>query len=191
VGDTLAGRLRQCDRQPGAFDHRTTSADEVIVPISKPFVLASTQARPDQPKPEDAAGVAFRTGFKLVASDTGGVFSLLEWNLDPWQLGPGLHSHNFDEAFYVLTGRVIFQVGEERHVLGAGQLAWMPRHTPHSFSNAGGEPASGLTVSTPGGLENVFAAHNVQEYESSSLDGFRFEVEPLGPPVRADGAPAE
>ncbi|MFH9087148.1 cupin domain-containing protein [Streptomyces sp. NPDC017673] len=157
--------------------------------ISKPFVLKPSEARPGAPSPEDAAGTAFRTAFKLIASDTDARFSLLEWHLDPWQTGPGLHQHNFDEAFYVLEGHVVFQVGEERHVLGPRQLAWMPRNTPHSFSNAGGEPAAGLTVSTPGGLENVFAA------ASSDPDvprpAFRFEVERLGPPVRAEGAPEQ
>lgn len=155
--------------------------------ISKPFVLKASEARPDAPSPENAAGTAFETAFKLIARDTDSRFSLLEWHLAPWQTGPGLHAHNFDEAFYVLEGSVIFQVGEERHVLGPRQLAWMPRNTPHSFSNAGGEPAAGLTVSTPGGLESVFAA------QSSDPDvtrpAFQFEVERLGPPVRAENTP--
>ncbi|WP_157845383.1 cupin domain-containing protein [Kitasatospora phosalacinea] len=154
---------------------------------SKPFVLGPRQIRPDAPSPEDEGGKAFNAAFRLVAEDTAGQFSLLEWNLDPWQSGPGVHSHNFDEAFYVLVGKVEFQVGDQRHVLGPRQVAWMPRHTPHSFSNAGPEPASGLTVSTPGGLENIFATPDHTSVESPT--GFRFEVEHIGPPFRSDGAP--
>lgn len=155
--------------------------------LSQPFVLEPSETRPEAPSPEDAGGAAFKTAFKLVANDTDGSFSLLEWHLDPWQTGPGLHMHNFDEAFYVLAGEVVFQVGEERHVLGPRQLAWMPRNTPHSFSNAGSEPAAGLTVSTPGGLENVFAAQSGAP--ETPRPEFRFEVEHLGPPVRPDNAP--
>jgi quercetin dioxygenase-like cupin family protein len=146
---------------------------------SKPFVLEPSEARPNS-----QGGQGFTTAFKLLGRDTAGAFSLLEWALEPWQEGPGLHQHNFDEAFYVLAGEVTFQVGDDRHVLGPRQLAWMPRNTRHSFSNAGAEPAAGLTVSTPGGLEDVFAA--LRAGEAVPAD---FQVEHLGPPYRAAGAP--
>ncbi|GAA3191999.1 cupin domain-containing protein [Actinocorallia longicatena] len=146
---------------------------------SEPFVLEPSEARPNS-----QGGQGFTTAFKLLGRDTAGAFSLLEWALEPWQEGPGLHQHDFDEAFYVLSGQVAFQVKGERHVLGPRQLAWMPRNTPHAFSNAGPEPASGLTVSTPGGLEDVFAALRAGEAPPD-----RFRVEHLGPPFRAAGAP--
>jgi quercetin dioxygenase-like cupin family protein len=146
---------------------------------SNAFVLTKGEARPNS-----QGGLGYTTAFKLLGQDTAGAFSLLEWSLEPWQDGPGLHKHNFDEAFYVLHGQVVFQIRDEHHVLGAGQLAWMPRNTPHSFSNAGGEPASGLTVSTPGGLENVFAKLNAGEPAPAE-----FQVQHLGPPVRAAGVP--
>ena len=146
---------------------------------SKPFVLEPSEARPNS-----KGGEGFKTAFKLLGRDTGGAFSLLEWALEPWQEGPGLHQHAFDEAFYVLKGQVAFRVAGELHVLGPGQLAWMPRNTPHAFSNAGAEPASGLTVSTPGGLENIFEALRAGQPAPPE-----FQVEHLGPPFRAAGAP--
>lgn len=147
---------------------------------SKPFVLEPSERRPDS-----QGGQGFTTAFKLLGRDTAGAFSLLEWALEPWQEGPGQHQHNFDEAFYVLSGKVEFKVGDKHHVLGSGQLAWMPRDTAHSFSNAGAETATGLTVSTPGGLENVFEAFRAGEPAPPE-----FQVEHLGPPFRAAGAPA-
>ena len=149
--------------------------------LSKPFVLQPAQARPGTYSPDAGGGAVFRTAFKLIARDTGGQFSLLEWSLDPWQCGPDLHAHNFDEAFYVLAGEVVFQVGEERYVLGPRQVAWMPRNTPHSFSNAGPETAAGLTVSTPGGLETIFAPKT----GDNPATAHQFEVQHFGPPVRA------
>lgn len=145
---------------------------------SKPFVLTPGEARPNS-----QGGEGYDTAFKLLGRDTGGAFSLLQWSLEPCQEGPGLHQHSFDEAFYILTGRVRFQIREERHVLGAGQLAWMPRNTPHSFSNAGSEPATGLTISTPGGLENVFEALRAGRPAPAE-----FRLERLGPPVDASDA---
>src|SRR3982074_3680974 len=100
-------------------DHRLTN-NEVIVERAKPFVLADGEARPNS-----QGGEGYTTAFKLLGRDTAGGFSLLQWALEPWQEGPGLHQHNFDEAFYVLTGKVTFQIRDERHVLGPGQLAWM------------------------------------------------------------------
>jgi quercetin dioxygenase-like cupin family protein len=144
-------------------------------------VLEAAEARPNS-----QGGEGFTTAFKLLGRDTGGAFSMLQWALEPWQEGPGLHQHAFDEAFYILTGKVAFQIRDERHVLSAGQLAWMPRNTPHAFSNAGAEPASGLTVSTPGGLENIFA-----ELRAGNPPPPEFQVQHLGPPFRADGAPEE
>jgi mannose-6-phosphate isomerase-like protein (cupin superfamily) len=146
---------------------------------SDPFVLDATQARLDSP-----SGNAFRNAFKLLAEDTGGQFSFLEWELDPWQPGPGMHAHNFDECFYVLNGEVEFQVGDERHVLGARNLAWVPRKTPHSFANAGAEPASGISVAAPGGLENILTAHAAGEPLPSE-----FEVDLIGPPIVSERAP--
>jgi quercetin dioxygenase-like cupin family protein len=146
---------------------------------SNPFVLEQDEARPNS-----QGGLGYKTAFKLLGQDTAGAFSLLEWALEPNQEGPGLHQHNFDEAFYVLSGQVVFRIREECHVLGPGQLAWMPRNTPHSFSNAGTEPASGLTISTPGGLENVFAKLNAGQPAPPE-----FQVQHLGPPVRAGAGP--
>lgn len=146
---------------------------------SGPFMLSPAEARLDTP-----SGPAFRSAFKLLAIDTDGQFSMLEWSLDPWQSGPGLHKHNFDEAFYVLTGEVEFQVGDERHVLGPRHLAWVPRNTPHSFANAGEQPAAGLSVAAPGGLEDILTAHAAGIPEPRG-----FDVAHLGPPIRSARAP--
>ncbi|SCG47117.1 cupin domain-containing protein [Micromonospora rifamycinica] len=145
---------------------------------SEPFVLQPGEARPNS-----RGGEGYTTAFKLVGRDTGGAFSLLEWALQPCQEGPGLHQHNFDEAFYILSGQVRFRIGETSQVLGPGQLAWMPRNTPHSFSNAGPETATGLTVSTPGGLETVFDA-----LRAGQAPPAEFRLQRLGPAVNASEA---
>jgi hypothetical protein len=37
--------------------------------------------------------------------------------------------------------------------LARGELAWIPRGTPHSFTNLSGAPLVMLGIATPGGIE--------------------------------------
>lgn len=52
--------------------------------------------------------------------------------------GPPPHSHDWDEAFYVISGTVNFQCGGEHHVCPAGTFVHVPRNTVHAFSYAEG-----------------------------------------------------
>ncbi|MFP5328166.1 MAG: cupin domain-containing protein, partial [Acidimicrobiia bacterium] len=64
--------------------------------------------------------------YKVVGSDTDGAYSLVEETLI--EDGPPLHVHDREEeAFYVLSGRGVFVVGEERRELGAGDFVLVPR----------------------------------------------------------------
>ncbi len=47
--------------------------------------------------------------------------------------GPPPHSHDWDEAFYVLSGEIQFLCGEEAHVCRPGTLVHIPRGTVHGF----------------------------------------------------------
>jgi len=71
--------------------------------------------------------------------------------------GPPLHKHDFDEAFYMLDGELIFQVGDERFTRCAGELAFAPRNVPHALANHRDADARYLLVCTPAGLERHFA----------------------------------
>jgi quercetin dioxygenase-like cupin family protein len=71
--------------------------------------------------------------------------------------GPPLHEHDFDEAFYVIEGTLTFQVDDELLEVRAGELAFAPRGTPHTFANLGDAPARQLIVCTPAGFERYFA----------------------------------
>lgn len=62
----------------------------------------------------------------------------------------GLHVHHQDdEAWYVLEGRLGFQLGPRSIEAGAGAAVLAPRGTPHSYWNAGDGPARYLLVMTP------------------------------------------
>lgn len=48
--------------------------------------------------------------------------------------GPPPHSHDWDEAFYVISGDVNFQCAGEHSKCPAGTLVHIPRNTVHGFN---------------------------------------------------------
>jgi quercetin dioxygenase-like cupin family protein len=48
--------------------------------------------------------------------------------------GPPLHIHpHQDEWFYVIEGEYLFQVGEDKHQMKAGDTIFLPRNVQHAF----------------------------------------------------------
>jgi quercetin dioxygenase-like cupin family protein len=94
---------------------------------------------------------------KVTGADTEGHYSLLESRSAPGFGGPPPHLHRtFDEAFYVLEGEYLFQVGERRLTAGPGTFVFIPRGTVHAFSNPGSNPARTLITLSPPGFERFF-----------------------------------
>jgi quercetin dioxygenase-like cupin family protein len=98
-----------------------------------------------------------RTNVLLRSEDTDGHVSLVENVVPPHSAGPPLHRHDFDEAFYLLAGQLIFQVGDMLVTKGAGELAFAPRNVAHALANHSDAPARYLLVCTPAGFERHFA----------------------------------
>jgi len=107
----------------------------------------------------DVLGVTH--SYKAMASDTGQQFSIWESIVPPGKGAP-LHTHTReDEAFYVLSGEVLFEVegtAEPLHLTRGGFL-FGPRHLRHGYRNIGTETARLLVFAMPGaGLDRMFAA---------------------------------
>jgi mannose-6-phosphate isomerase-like protein (cupin superfamily) len=95
---------------------------------------------------------------KAGAADTAGTLTVVEAVLPPGIPGPPLHiHHDTDECMYVVEGRLLIQIGEERHELGAGSFAWLPRQIPHTYANTSAGPVRALGIAVPGGIEEFFA----------------------------------
>jgi quercetin dioxygenase-like cupin family protein len=78
-------------------------------------------------------------------------FVIREWTLAPYpgdQAPPHIH-HGSDEAFYVLDGQLEVLVGGERKTLNAGELAFVPAGTVHTFASRGPGDVRVLVVMTP------------------------------------------
>ena len=69
------------------------------------------------------------------------------------RLAPGgsvqRHVDAFEQAFYVLAGQPVLELGERRLLLETGDYALAPIGVPHAWANAGPEEARWLSVSTP------------------------------------------
>jgi mannose-6-phosphate isomerase-like protein (cupin superfamily) len=82
----------------------------------------------------------------------------------------GLHLHRSDdEAWYVLSGRLGFQLGAEQVEIAAGASVLVVRGTPHSFWNAVAEPTRYLLVMTPRIHQLVEALHSGERTDYAQI----------------------
>ena len=98
-----------------------------------------------------------RTHVLLRGEETSGHVSVTEIVVPPHSAGPPLHVHNFDEAFYLLEGELIFQVEDALEAKGAGEIAFAPRNVAHTLANHSDAPARYMLVCTPAGFERHWA----------------------------------
>ena len=78
----------------------------------------------------------------LRSEESGGAVSVVEFTAPPRWDGPFLHTHDFDEAWYLLEGELVFQVGDEVVTKRAGDFAFAPRGVPHTLANHSDAPAT-------------------------------------------------
>ncbi len=91
--------------------------------------------------------------FKADNDETRGRYSVSEWWLEPNTTGPGPHTHEDDDVFYVLEGTMTFLVGEHWTDAKAGSFVLVPGNTTHDFENRGPVRAGVLNLSVPGTFE--------------------------------------
>lgn len=148
--------------------------------------------------PEDGPAQWFvnnRAIIKASASQTGGLFSLMEMRLG---LGhsPPLHIHNGeDESFWVLEGELLLQCGEEKFKAGPGSFIYLPRGVPHTFMIEGDVLPRLLVLLVPGGGERFFieAGRPAEgqgfppmtppDFELMTRIGEKYHQQIIGPPL--------
>jgi quercetin dioxygenase-like cupin family protein len=107
----------------------------------------------------------------LRSEQSGGEVSVIDVTAPTGFPGPPLHTHDFDEAFYVVEGELTFQVEDPLVTKGAGELAFAPRNVPHTLSNRSGAPARYVLVCTPAGFERYFARMEAERRASIRPSG--------------------
>lgn len=133
---------------------------------------------------------SLRTDVLLRGEETGGHVSVTEIEVPAHSAGPPLHTHDFDEAFYMLEGELIFQVDEELVTRGAGELSFAPRNVAHTLANHSEAPARYVLVCTPAGFERHWARVAA---EAAGVEPPQWALQPVpevtvvGPPIEAEG----
>src|SRR5438477_6401084 len=170
------------------------SAAAILPAGFESFALAqasSPAAAPDLhlvPDGQDRLGELHSRGyssmlFKVLPGETnGGLFVLEHHNMIKG--GPPLHYHlHQEEWFYVVEGKVLFQVGDARKELGRGDSILGPRMVPHTFSYAGEKPGRMLIAFTPAGkMEEFLRVTGVPHPPVQDAAFFRrYEMELVGP----------
>lgn len=135
-----------------------------------------------------------RMTVKAAGAQTGGAFTLLDWQA-PVGFGPPTHVHaQEDEAFYLLDGELAVRCGDQSWTAGPGSFVFLPHQVEHCFVVTSG-PAHGLQLTTPSGFEDYIGllgrppTHDGLP-EPSEPDvpallaaGERFQIQVVGPPM--------
>jgi mannose-6-phosphate isomerase-like protein (cupin superfamily) len=69
--------------------------------------------------------------------------------------GPQLHLHPYPEVFVVRAGTAAFTVGDDRLVVGSGNIVIVPGQTPHRFECEGDDTLRVVSVHPNGTVEQT------------------------------------
>lgn len=129
-----------------------------------------------------------RGPFKASGRDTDGRFDLFVMDVG-YAAGPPLHTHTAQEdSFYVVSGVLTLQLGDDIVELSTGDFASAAPGVPHTFTSARADQVARMVnLMTPGiGFDQY-----IQQLNGDSVDepGFmeklneRFGVQMVGPPL--------
>jgi mannose-6-phosphate isomerase-like protein (cupin superfamily) len=128
-----------------------THMDTPQSPTRKPVVLLPGQGRSYPMGRINAV-------FKADGLETESRYSVSEWWLEARTQGPGIHSHDEDDLFYVLEGTMSIYVGTEWIDARKGSFVLIPGGMKHDFENRGDVRSGVLNFSTPGAFEPAMPA---------------------------------
>jgi len=74
----------------------------------------------------------------------------------PEGVGPPLHSHPWDEAYFVIEGVLRVTIGDKVRDLAVGGFAHIPAGSYHNYAGAGG-PARFVSITSQPGAARFFA----------------------------------
>jgi mannose-6-phosphate isomerase-like protein (cupin superfamily) len=102
-------------------------------------------------------------GLKASAASTGGALTLYA-SRTTGGAPPHVHERE-DECFYVVSGRITVDCGDEHWEAGPGSFVFLPRRIPHAWDVPGGEESVVLIITVPGGFEEF-----MQEFHEAADD---------------------
>lgn len=123
---------------------------------------------------------------KVGSTDTFGQLSLFTGEYRKNQ-SPPLHTHDFDETFYILEGEFIFQIGDKRSNAIKGDTVFIPRNLSHTYLTIS-ETGKILFMTNPSGTMELFF-QKVSKFKGKPTDEELAELQEstgvifVGPPI--------
>ncbi|MEO6286829.1 MAG: cupin domain-containing protein [Dyadobacter sp.] len=124
---------------------------------------------------------------KISGKDTNGQLAVFEY-IGKEMIGPALHvHHDQDEIFSIIDGEYLFQVGNEKFTVKAGDTVFAPRGIPHTWIQLSAQGIQVYMVQPAGQLEDFFLALNelkeAPTEESIKRMHESYGMSVLGPPL--------
>jgi mannose-6-phosphate isomerase-like protein (cupin superfamily) len=116
--------------------------------------------------------------FWSAGTDTDSRFEMIVEEV-PYLAGPPLHIHEFQEdSFYVLSGTLTAQVGDEVVELQPGDFATAPPGVPHTFTNTDPERVTRMlnVMAPPMGSARLIGAAKFGTADRAELERLRMET---------------
>lgn len=137
---------------PAAALGKLAPAEPIDGPPAEVHVVGAGSDRLGERRTRGFSTVLFKA---LPAETNNGLFVIEHLHLTHG--GPPLHYHIAqEEYFYVLEGEVVFQVGDVRRRLTAGESVVGPRGVPHAFCGNDSNPGRMLIAFAPAGKMEPF-----------------------------------
>jgi mannose-6-phosphate isomerase-like protein (cupin superfamily) len=92
--------------------------------------------------------------FLADGAETGERYAISEWWLEPNTKGPGPHSHDEDDAFYVIEGTMSILLGDRWVDAPRGSFVLVTGGLTHDFENRSEQRAGLLNIKVPGKFED-------------------------------------
>lgn len=124
---------------------------------------------------------------KISSKDTDGSVSVFEY-IGTQKVGPNLHIHfEQDEIFYIAEGEYIFQVGNERSTLKAGDTIFLPRQVPHTWLQLSDKGKLIYLLQPAGKMEDFFLKMSSLTKPPTPEESYQIHLEHgmkvVGPPL--------
>lgn len=152
---------------------------------NKGFVVKATESRFGE---KTAFGGKSPNDIKVSQKDTNGDLTIFEYTGNE-KGGPPLHVHpRQDEIFFIVQGEYLFQVGEDKHNLKAGDTIFLPRTVPHAFAQLTETGKMFFLFQPSGKMEDFFRTIGNLTSEPTPAQGVKiFEdhgMKVVGPPLQ-------
>lgn len=152
---------------------------------NKGFVVKATESRFNE---KTLIGGKSPNDIKVSLKDTNGDLTVFEYTGNE-KGGPPLHVHSHqDEIFFIVQGEYLFQVGNDKHTLKAGDTIFLPRTIPHAFAQLTDNGKMFFLFQPSGKMEDFFRTIGNLTSPPTSEQGAKIftdhDIKVVGPPLQ-------